>query len=57
MNSLSWFTLDGESKQIIPMMKVGVKLELKNNNIVNQATWIDISCHATSRCREYIQGH
>jgi len=33
-NSLSWLTLDGESKQIIPMIKEYVQLGLKNNNIV-----------------------
>ena len=55
-NSLSWFTLDGESKQIIPMMKEGVQLKLTNNNIVVTKSPGSTS-HATSRCREYIQGH
>ena len=33
-DSTSWLTLDGESKQIIPMMKEGSQMILNDNNII-----------------------
>ena len=46
-DSISWFTLDGESKQIVPMMADDCQDLFNTKNIIVCCCRVDCTCHST----------